>query len=237
MISTASVEQALRENQIELSDRQIEQLTAYANEILEINKSVNLTAVRDEEEFISRNLIDSLLLKPYLKNTGEKVLDLGTGGGFPGIPLAIACPDDHFTLVDATQKKVDAVEKAASKLGLTNVTFLCARAEEMGKKAEYRAQFDAVVTRAVASLRILTELSLPLLRLHGELIAMKSAKYQEEIDEADKTLQVLGGKITQVDQRNILHSEMLHVIIVVEKTKTTPEKYPRVYAKIKKQPL
>lgn len=237
MITTQAVEKALQENQIELSEKQTQQLTDYANAILEINKSVNLTAVRDEEEFISRNLIDSLLLKPFLKNSGDRVLDLGTGGGFPGIPLAIACPDDEFTLVDATQKKVDAVEKAASKLGLKNVRYLCARAEEMGKKEEYRGQFDVIVTRAVASLRILTELALPLLKVHGELIAMKSAKYQEEIDEAERTLEVLGGKITRVEQRKVLHSQMLHVIIVVEKTKTTPEKYPRVYAKIKKQPL
>ncbi len=225
------------ENKIWISDDQLLKLSAYTEAILKINENLNLTAIRDPQEFVTRNIIDSLMIKSDIPWSGASVADVGTGGGFPGIPLAACLEADQFTLIDATGKKLKAVEEAAREAGIDNVTFVNARAEELGKNPAYRGKFDYVVTRAVASLRILSELCLPLLRVGGELIALKGAKYQEEIDEAEPSIKILGGGVPRVIKREILHSDRLHVIIIVGKTEETPKKYPRAFGQIKNKPL
>lgn len=225
------------ENNIELSEKQLSQLDRYMKEILTVNQEINLTGITEPEAFIERNIIDSLLIVKDIQPKGMKIADIGTGGGFPGVPLAIYFPEDQFVLIDSTKKKLDVVETAVKKIGLSNVKVLAGRAEELSRLPEEREQYDYVVSRAVAPLRILCELCLPLLKKGGEMIALKSARYDLEIKDAENTIKLLGGKLLSTEKRYILHSDMLHVIIIVEKIRKTPEQYPRSYGQIKKKAL
>ena len=231
------IETGAAENGFSVTREQAERLAQYSSAVLELNNKINLTAIRDEKDFIERNILDSLMIAADIPGSGASIADVGTGGGFPGIPLAVCLPEDSFVLIDSTRKKLDAVEEAAKPLGLENVCYLNGRAEELGREGEWREHFDCVVSRAVASLRVLTELCLPLVKPGGKMIAMKSARYEEEIDEAKEAVEQLGGRISDVQKRYLLHSDMLHVIITIEKIRKTPQKLPRSFGQIKKKPL
>ncbi len=205
-------------------------------DLLEYNRHVNLTAVRDEAGVYLRHIVDSLTVEPFLPS-GASLLDVGCGGGFPSLPLAIVRPDLRVTSLDSTAKKLVFIEKQAEKHSLSLVT-CCARAEELGKGA-LREGYGAVCARGVAEMRMLCELCLPLVRVGGVFLAMKNGGCGEELDAAKKAVSVLGGEIAEIadvvltDGTEDLH----HAVIVVRKTALTPAQYPRDWNRISKKPL
>lgn len=208
-------------------------LTEY---ILEWNEKINVTAIRDTNEFYEKNIRDSLEvmnIPQFMK--GKRILDLGTGGGFPGLPLAIACPDKEFYLLDSVAKKLKVVSAAAEEFHLDNVDVLNMRAEDMAKWPAYRETFDAVVSRAVANMSTLSEYCLPFVKKDGYFIAYKTEDAREEIEAAKKAISILGGEIEDIVPDSIEGSG--HLFVIVKKKKTTPPKFPRKAGLPSKDPL
>lgn len=207
-----------------------------ADLVLEWNEKINVTAIRDREEFMDKNVMDSLALigRPEIE-TAEKILDLGTGGGFPGLPLAIAYPDKEFYLVDSIGKKIKVVSDVAEKLGLSNVHAFQARAEEIGSSVDYREKFDLVVSRAVANMSSLSEYCIPLVKPGGYFVAYKTVAAEEEIRNASNAVKLLGGAEIQIVPDGRESNE--HVFAVIKKIAPTPKKYPRSGGAPLKKPL
>ena len=223
---------------IEATDRQIEQFNTYIELLIETNKSLNLTAITDPHEVAVKHMVDSLsCLDEHVFKEGATVLDLGTGAGFPGIPLAIMRPDLRITLFDSLQKRLRFLEGVISQLGLTNVVTLHGRAEETAKLSDYREQFDIITSRAVARLAVLAEWSLPFGRIGGYLVALKGAAYEEELQEAKKALDILGKATVQVKPVTLPTLDDKRAVLYVKKTAPTPKKYPRKPKDIKERPL
>ncbi len=212
-----------------------EMLIDFSSLVLEKNQVMNLTAITEPGEFAALHLLDSLCLLPLADMAGKSVVDVGTGAGFPGVPLAIALPECHVTLLDSLNKRIEFLREACGQLGLDNVSCVHARAEEFA--ASHREQFDFAVSRAVADLPVLCELCLPLVKAGGRFLAMKSSHTEEEIARAKDAISLLGGKIVQVSDYTIPTTEVVHRVVIVEKLSPTPKKYPRRFAQIKKQPL
>ena len=181
------------------------------------------------------HLLDSLSLLPMAQLQGKSIVDVGTGAGFPGMPLAIALPDSRITLLDSLNKRIDFLREAGEMLGLTNAAYVHARAEEFA--ADHREGYDYAVSRAVASLPMLCELCLPLVKVGGQFLAMKSSHTEEEIASAKSAISKLGGKIEEVKDYTIPTTDVVHRVICIRKVSPTPKKYPRRFAQIKKQPL
>lgn len=210
-----------------------ERLEAFAGLVLERNQVMNLTAITEPKAFAGLHLLDSLSLIPLAGLGSGSVVDVGTGAGFPGVPLAIALPEARVTLLDSLGKRVDFLREACGALGLENTRCVHARAEEFGE----RERFDWAVSRAVAPLPILCELSLPLVRTGGRFLAMKSSHSQEELEGAGRAISLLGGRAAWAKDYLIPGTDIQHRLICIEKTSPTPKKYPRRFAQIKKQPL
>lgn len=221
---------------IELSEQAAERFDLLAELLVEQNKVMNLTAITDPDEIVIKHFIDSIsLLSAVNPEKGAKILDLGTGAGFPGIPLLITRPDIDLTMVDSTAKKLAYVAATVEKLGLEAET-LHARAEEAGKNPEYREQYNIVCSRAVAALNVLCEYCLPFVKVGGMFVAMKSAKAEEEIALAKNALKTLGGEI--IDKKTFkLADGGERNLIIIKKISQTPPKYPRVSAQIAKKAL
>ncbi len=210
----------------------------FSSFLLERNQVMNLTAITEPRDVAALHLLDSLALAPLMRELGStqgSVVDVGTGAGFPGVPLAAALPEAQVTLLDSLGKRVAFLEEAAEKLGLRNVTCVHARAEEFAGEA--RESFDWAVSRAVAALPVLCELCLPLVKVGGWFLAMKSTGSDEEIAGAKRAITVLGGRLEQVVDYTVPTTEVVHRVVVIRKVKPTPGKYPRRFAQIKKQPL
>lgn len=209
---------------LELSPKEIELFTRFLDIFQETNAQINLSAIRERDEIIEKHFIDSLLVKQFC-SLEWKILDLGTGWGFPGIPLKIVDEEDaHYTLVDSVGKKVKVVNDFISYLWLTNITAIQARAEELGQDKTYRESYNIVLSRATAYLPTLLEYSLPLLSLGGLLIAYK-LKDTDEIKESTKALEELGGEIIANHEYELLGQK--RVFIFVQKVAPTPKQYPR----------
>ncbi|MBQ1711652.1 MAG: 16S rRNA (guanine(527)-N(7))-methyltransferase RsmG [Firmicutes bacterium] len=213
-----------------------EKLEKLADIILEWNEKINVTAIRDRAEFMKKNVEDSLeVLKLPEFSDAKRILDLGTGGGFPGLPLAIACPDKEFYLLDSVAKKLKVVAIAADELGLENVDVLNMRAEDLAKWPAYRESFDIVVSRAVANMSTLSEYCLPFVKTGGYFVAYKTAAASEEIAAAENAVKLLGGG----EQRIVSYGdeESGHVFVIIKKAAACPKKYPRKAGLPSKQPL
>lgn len=221
---------------VDLNDEALNRFDTLAQLLIEQNKTMNLTAITDPDEVVIKHFADSVSLFSAVKpDENAKILDLGTGAGFPGIPLLITRPDICLTMVDSTAKKLRYVADTVEKLGL-EAEVLHARAEEAGKSPEYREQYDIVCSRAVAALNVLSEFCLPFVRVGGIFVAMKSAKAEEEIAAAKKAIGILGGKI--VDKKTFTLSDGgERTLIIIKKISQTSPKYPRVSAQISKKPL
>ncbi|WP_246019703.1 16S rRNA (guanine(527)-N(7))-methyltransferase RsmG [Bacilliculturomica massiliensis] len=221
----------------------MEQFEQYRRSILKWNESVNLTAVRDEESFEIRHFADSLMIcRSPRMGQARRVIDVGTGAGFPGIPLAIVFPEKQFTLMDSLGKRMKIVEQTAHEIGLQNVEVIHARAEELGKKKEYREQYDLCVSRAVANLSVLSEYCLPFVKVGGWFAPYKTAAAEEEIREGRKAVEILGGRLLEdrihFDLKEIRDEEKLeHTILWIEKITNTLTKYPRKAGTPAKDPL
>ena len=213
----------------------IPQLIEFSRLLLEKNQVMNLTAITEPGEVATLHLLDSLAVAAAGELAGKKVIDVGTGAGFPGVPLAIALPNASLTLLDSLGKRVNFLEETCRALGLQNVTCVHARAEEFA--AAHRESYDVAVSRAVAALPVLCELCLPLVKVGGVFLAMKSSHSQEETEQAAKAISLLGGKLEDVTDYSIPTTDVTHRLLVIRKLSPTPKKYPRRFAQIKKQPL
>ena len=222
---------------IEVSDDLIKKLDIYAKELKEWNEKINLTAIKDDEGIAIKHFIDSLMLLKYVTiPENAKLIDVGTGAGFPGLVIAAARSDVKVTLLDSTGKKLKVVADIAEKMGLTNYEILNMRAEEAGQKIEYREQYDFATARAVAELRVLSEYCLPFVKKDGYFVSMKGALAEQEIENATNALKTLSGKIEEKFNFDLC-SQGERNIIKIKKISQIPTKYPRVSAQIAKKPL
>ena len=201
-------------------------LLRYSEILREKNKVMNLTAITDPTEIVTRHFLDCAALAPYMPQDG-RVLDVGTGAGFPGMPLAILCPQTEFVLLDALRKRIDFLNEVIAELGLTNVT--AAR--------DNRGTFDLAVSRAVADLRVLSELALPMVKVGGAFLAMKAEDCTEEVEAAANARTILGAPDAEVLHYTVPFDEVSRAIVRLQKTQETPEKYPRRFKKIQTSPL
>ncbi len=220
------------------TDHHISLFYDLTNIMLEKNQVMNITAIRDIEKIIPLHYADCLKIAEHIPE-GSKVIDIGCGGGFPTLPLAVVRPDIHILGVDSTEKKVKYVAETAKALNLTNVSTISARAEELINLPDMRESFDVVVSRAVARLCVLDELCMPFIKIGGRFIVMKGAAGQEELDEAQNGIEKLGGKVisTIQDELTVVNETEQRVMFVIEKTHATPTQYPRQFGQIKKKPL
>ena len=229
----ALLEQGLTE--ITLDTAKAETLERFAELMLQKNGVMNLTRITEPEAVAQLHLLDSAMLLKYADFRGKTVADVGTGAGFPGMPLRILEPDFDLTLLDSLGKRVDWLHETCETLNLKRVACVHARAEEFA--ADKRESFDLVTSRAVANLQILAELCLPLVRVGGQFLAMKSIESEDEIANAKNAIKTLGGKIVKVEDYTIPTSDVVHRLVIIEKIAPTPARYPRAFAKIKKAPL
>lgn len=235
----AFVQDELRELDIELTPGQLDQLDRYLALVLDENRTTNLTAVREADAAWRRLIIDSLTVLPGLDELepGSRVIDVGSGAGLPGMPVAIARPSLKVTLLESTGKKADFIRRAIDTLGLTNATVLQDRAETIGQSPEHREQYDACINRAVGPMNVLLEFALPLVSVGGRVLAMKGPKVEEELGEAGDALSLLGaGELAVIEAYPESFGNDL-VIVSIIKEVATPDEYPRLPGVPKKQPL
>lgn len=220
---------------IKIDENQKNQLVSYMELTLKANESFNLTANDTKESFMIKNIIDSLLIVKNLDLDEKNILDLGSGAGLPGIPLAIYYKNTNFTLLEPLTKRANFLKEIAQKLGLKNVKVVNDRAEIFIKNA--RESYDFVTSRAVSRLNILLELSIPFLKVGGKLIAYKGINYQEEINESKNALDLLSSKIIAIEEENLVQINEKRYNIFIQKNQKTSQKYPREYRLIKKKAL
>ncbi|MCR5195377.1 MAG: 16S rRNA (guanine(527)-N(7))-methyltransferase RsmG [Pseudobutyrivibrio sp.] len=220
-----------------LSVDQIDQLDLFYDLLVEKNKVMNLTAITEFNEVQLKHFVDSLSICTVLPDNVKSICDLGTGAGFPGIPMAIAYPNIQFTLIDSLNKRVKFLEEVVAKLGLTNVSLIHARAEEAGRNKLYREQFDLVVSRAVANISTLSEYCLPLVAVGGKFISFKSGDIDKEISESGSAIKKLGGKINKPVFFTLPDTDIKRSFIIIDKEKNTPKAYPRKAGTPSKEPL
>ncbi len=230
------VKSACKEIGINLTDLQAEQFEKYYNLLIEWNKSINLTRITEPEEVAVKHFADSLSVINYFDIPDKaKLIDVGTGAGFPGIPLKIFREDIELYLLDSLNKRLNFLGEVSEKIGIDS-QLIHARAEEAGKDNTYREEYDVAVSRAVARMNVLCEYCIPFVKVGGYFVAMKGADYKEEIEEADNAVKVLGGEIIDVKKFS-LNGAGERAVIVIKKIKPTPEKYPRTGKKIKNRHL
>lgn len=222
---------------IMISNEQAENFEKYKDLLLEWNKVMNLTAVIEEKEVIIKHFVDSLTCAKYI-DANQKVIDVGSGAGFPGIPLKIFYGEQiDVSLVDALAKRLKFLDTVIEKLNLRKTITIHARAEDIGNNKAHREQYDVVVSRAVADLAILVEYCLPLAKNGGSMLAMKGKTPEEETESAKKAIEVLGGKIETIERIDLPTTDISHTIIVIRKIKNTPLGYPRKAGKVEKSPI
>lgn len=238
MINRDFLMDKLKETGFELS--QSEQLTErfdrYAEMLVDWNEKINLTAITAPDEIVIKHFVDSLLLlKAYDVPKGASMIDVGTGAGFPSVPVAMVRDDIRLTLMDSLNKRINFLKELSEALGV-NAECVHARAEEFGNKPEYREQYDVACARAVAHLRELSEYCLPFVKVGGAFVALKSIGLEQELEEAKAAIDILGGKVEKI-ARFTLPDGAERAIAVIRKIRPTPKKFPRPYGKIKKNPL
>lgn len=217
------------------SKDQYEQFMQYKKLLKEWNEKMNLTAIIEDEEIINKHFIDSIQAFQFNElNDATSLIDIGSGAGFPGLPIKIMKPELKVTLLDSTNKKLGFLKVVAEELELKDVEFIHSRAEDGARKLGYRDSFDIAISRAVANLSLLTELCLPYVRIGGHFIALKGPAVDQEIDDAKYAVELLGGKLSQVIEVNIEGTDLKHNLVVIRKMKATHKDYPRSSSNIKK---
>ena len=229
-------EKYLAKMNISLLKEQYGQFYAYMELLIEWNEKMNLTAITDPKEIILKHFVDSLTIAKYVKED-KSIIDMGTGAGFPGIPIKIYRKDVKVVLADSLDKRIKFLDEVIDKLKLENVETIHCRAEELGKNKQYREKFDYATSRAVANLSTLSEYLMPFVKLNGKCIFMKTIEVEEELEKAKKAIKTLGGKIEKVDKFEIPESDLGRSIIIVKKEKITPSKFPRKPGTPAKEPL
>lgn len=220
---------------LSVSDAQIAQLEDFTARMLETNKVMNLTRITDPKEIAEKHLLDCASLLQAADFSKKSVVDVGCGAGFPGMPLHILCPSCELTLLDSLGKRIRFLQGCIDEMQLSDIEAVHARAEEFA--AKHREQYDFAVSRAVAQLNVLAELSLPLVKQGGAFVAMKSKDTDEELERAKKAIRLLGGEIAKIIDYTIPHTEITHRLVVIRKKNHTPKQYPRPFRKISASPL
>lgn len=238
MIDKNMLLERLKEINLFLNDNQIEQFLTYYDMLIEKNKVMNLTAITEYEEVVKKHFIDSLaVIRVYDMKKDLSIVDLGTGAGFPGIPLKIAFPNLKIILVDSLNKRINFLNEVIHSLELKDISAIHARAEDLGKDANYREQFDLCISRAVANLSILSEYCIPFVKKDGMFISYKSGSVKEELENSQKAIQLFGGRIEKIDNFIIPGTNIERSLIVIRKEENTPPKYPRSSGKPQKEPI
>ena len=226
----------LKELDIELSEKQLKQFYDYMNILIEWNKVMNLTNIIEPEEVIKKHFIDSLTVLKHIKEDGS-IIDVGTGAGFPGIPIKIAYPKTKITLLDSLNKRIKFLDEVINKLELKDIKTIHGRAEEFAHNNNYRENYNIAIARAVASLNVLSEYLLPFVKVGGHAIGMKGTKGKEEAIEGENAIKILGGKIKEIQEFELPKTDIYRTIIIIEKEKITNKKYPRKAGTPSKEPL
>ena len=230
----------LSKHNFELTDKQKQQFKLYFKMLIEVNEHVNLTRITEEDEVYLKHFYDSitpLFTFGAVFKDGATLCDVGAGAGFPSIPLKILKPGLKVTIVDSLQKRLNFLKDLISELGLTDVELVHGRAEDVGQNKLYRERFDIVTARAVARMSVLSEYCLPLVKKGGYFVALKGPKAEDELDDGKKALEVLGGKLIKDEELTLPASEAERTLVLVQKVKSTPKKYPRQAGTPRRKPI
>ena len=222
-------------NDVVIKETEYDKFFQYMLGIVDWNEKINVTAITEPKEFLVKHFIDSLTINKYIED-GKKLIDIGTGAGFPGVPLKIANKNLKVTLIDSVNKKLNVIRAISEDINIDKLEIIHTRAEDLANQKEYREQFDFATTRAVSKLYTIVEYMLPFLKVGGKAICMKGPNYEEEIVEAEKAIQVLGGKIERIENI-VIDGEIERNIIIISKEKQTPSRYPRGQGKPLKEPI
>ena len=219
-----------------ISEGQAKSFFKYMNLLIEWNEKMNLTTIVEPDDIIIKHFIDSLTISKFI-DRGAKVADIGTGAGFPGLPISLVHEDCEFSLVDSLNKRIVFLQEVINNIGIKNVSTIHSRAEDFGKDKNFRESYDIVVSRAVASLNVLVEYMLPVLKMGGFCICMKAFNIDEEVKNAKKACELLGGSIDFIDEVTLPNTDIIRKNIVVRKIKDTPNRFPRKAGIPSKEPL
>lgn len=223
---------------MKLTEEQKLKLEKYMEGILSWNEKVNLTNITDPAEFRIKHNADSLMCVDFPEfQSAKNIIDVGTGGGFPGIPLAVYASDKHFTLLDSLNKRLRIIDELAGGLDITNITLVHGRAEDVARNREHREKYDLCVSRAVSNLATLSEYCLPFIKVGGYLLAYKGPGADQEVKDAEKALKTLGGSLVDIRETTMEEYGLDHRILVIEKVRNTPKAYPRKAGTPLKEPL
>ncbi len=240
MIELSLLQKYMEEHGIALSSDQLQKFASFYDLLIEKNKVMNLTAITEPDEVVTKHFIDSLSVISFFEDisSGEyMVIDVGTGGGFPGIPLKIAFPNLHITLFDSLQKRILFLQDVISQLGLSDIDAIHGRAEDFGRDESYREKYDLCVSRAVANLSTLSEYCLPFVKSGGTFISYKTDSVDEELSAATEAIRVLGGGNPRIEKYELYSTDAIRSLLIIDKVKPTPKKYPRKAPLPKKSPL
>ena len=238
MEAMEALKEALQTMGIETEEALLKKFIGYMDGVLEWNEKVNLTTITDSEEFVIKHFIDSVICADYPEYAdAERIIDVGTGAGFPGVPLAIISPEKKFFLMDSLNKRLRIIDELCMENNIKNVNTIHARAEELAKNKAHREKYDLCVSRAVANMAVLAEYCLPFIRTGGFLMAYKGPDAESEIAEASHALSLLGGHIEEVREGNLKEFGINHKVVVIKKIKNTPPKFPRKAGTPAKEPL
>lgn len=228
----------LKKLNIEVNEEKLNKLLNFKEIMLRWNENINLTSITDEKEIFIKHYLDSATcLSTQIIKSGDKIIDVGTGAGFPGMVVKILKDDINLTLLDSLKKRTAYLEEVTNILSLKNIEIIHGRAEEYGQKKEYREMYDVALSRAVAPLNVVLEYCLPFVKEEGYFLCQKGPSYKEEAKEAEKALEVLGGKFEKVEEYSLPYSDIKHYVIVIKKIKSTPTKYPRKPGKPSANPI
>lgn len=222
---------------VSLDNSQICDFFKYMELLLLWNQKMNLTAITEPKEILLKHFADSVSLLPFVDLKNKSVVDVGTGAGFPGIPLKIAQPSFNITLIDSLNKRINFLQTVIDEISLSDAICVHSRAEDAGQNISFREKFDVCVSRAVARLNILSEYCLPFVKEGGVFVSLKGPDINLEIEEAEKAIHILGGTIEKIEKINIPFTDINHTLIIIKKVRQTPFKYPRKSGKISKNPI
>ena len=223
---------------LDLTENQYNQFIMYMRLLQEWNEKINLTAITEDEEVIKKHFIDCIkAFKSNAVKNAKTIIDVGTGAGFPGLPIAIMNPNVKVTLLDSLNKRINFLDTVIAKLGLKNVITIHSRAEDGARKPEFRENFDVATSRAVANMAVLSEFCLPYVKLNGYFVALKGPAVDEEINDGKKAISTLGGELENIIEVNIEESDLKHNIVEIKKVRKCPKTYPRKAGTINKKPI